>query len=76
MGHANHKVVAELGKVEKTGVNMKSAPYKVAFAECVQAILPASPMNHSLVPEGTKIGDLVFSDICGETPLLGYNQEK
>jgi transposase InsO family protein len=28
------------------------------------------------VPEGTKIGALVFSDICGEMPVLGYNQEK
>jgi transposase InsO family protein len=42
----------------------------------VQAKLSASSMNHSLIPEGTKIGELVFSDICGEMPVLGYNQEK
>jgi hypothetical protein len=76
MGHANHKVVAELGKVEKAGVNLKSVPDEVACAECVQEKIPASSMNHSLVPEGTKIGELVFSDICGEMPVLGYNQEK
>jgi hypothetical protein len=69
------KVVAELGKVEMTGENLKSAPDEVACAECVQAKLPASSMNHSLVPEGTKIGELVFSDICGEMLVLGYNQE-
>jgi hypothetical protein len=66
------KVVADLGKVEKTCVNLKSAPDDVAWAECVQAKLPASSMNHSLGPEGTKIGELVFSDICGEMPVLGY----
>jgi Integrase core domain len=76
MGHANHKVVAELGKVEKTGVNRKSVLDAVACAEFVQEKFPASSMNHSLVPEGTKIGELVFSDICGEMPVLGYNQEK
>jgi hypothetical protein len=32
MGHANHKVVAERGKVETTGVNMKSASNEVACA--------------------------------------------
>jgi hypothetical protein len=60
----------------KTCVNLKSAPDEVACAECVQAKLPASSTNHSLVPEGTKIGELVFSDICGEMPVLGKNQEK
>jgi hypothetical protein len=57
-------------------VNLKSVPDEVACAECVQAKIPASSMNHSLVPEGIKIGELVFSDICGEMPVLGYNQEK
>jgi glutamate-1-semialdehyde aminotransferase len=73
MGHANHKVVAELGKVEKPGVNLKPAPDEVSCAEYVQAKLPASSMKHSLVSEGTKIGELAFSDICGEMPVLGYN---
>jgi hypothetical protein len=62
MGHADHKVVAELGKVDITGVNLKSAPDEEACAECVQAKKHASSMNHSLVPEGTKIGELVFGD--------------
>jgi Integrase core domain len=76
MGHANHKVFAELGKVQKPGVNLKSAPDDEACVECVEAKLPASSMNHSLVQEGTKLGELVSSDICGEMPVLGYNQEK
>jgi Integrase core domain len=76
LGHANHRVVAELGKIAKTGVNLKSAPDDVACAECVQAKSPASSMNQSLVPEGTKIGELVFAGICAEMPVLGYNQEK
>jgi Integrase core domain len=63
------------GKIGKPDVNLKSAPDEVACAGCVQAKLPASSMNHSLVPEGTKIGELVFSDTCGEMPVLGYNQE-
>jgi hypothetical protein len=29
MGHASHKGVAELGKVEKIGVNLKSVPDEV-----------------------------------------------
>jgi hypothetical protein len=33
-------------------------------------------MKHSLVPEGTKIGYLVFSDSCGEMLVLGYDKEK
>jgi hypothetical protein len=33
-------------------------------------------MKHSLLPEGTKIGEIVIADICGEMPVLGYNQEK
>jgi glutamate-1-semialdehyde aminotransferase len=41
MGHANQKVVAELGKFEKTGVNLKSTRDEVACAECVKAKLPA-----------------------------------
>jgi hypothetical protein len=57
-------------------LNLKSAPDEAACAECVQAKFPASSMNHSLVPEGTRIGEPVFSDICGEVPVLGYNQEK
>jgi Integrase core domain len=57
-------------------VNLKSAPDEVACAECVQAKLPASSMIHSMVPEGTEIGVLVSSDICGEMQVLGYNQEK
>jgi Integrase core domain len=64
------------GKCRKTYVNLKSAPDEVACAEYVQAKLPACSMNHSLAPEGTKLGELVFSDICGEMPVLGYNQNK
>jgi hypothetical protein len=41
MGQANQKVVAELGKVEKRVVNLKSTRDEVACAECVQAKLPA-----------------------------------
>jgi hypothetical protein len=71
MGHTNHKVVTELGKVEKAGVNLKSVPDEVAGADCVQAKLSASSMKHSLLPEGTKIGEIVIADICGEMPVLG-----
>jgi hypothetical protein len=74
LGHAQS--CGRTGQNRKTGVNLKSAPDGVACAEYVQAKLPASSMNQSLVPEGTKIGELVFSDICREMPVLGYNQEK
>jgi hypothetical protein len=30
-------------------------------------------MTKSLVPPDTKVGELVFSDICGKLPIVGYN---
>jgi hypothetical protein len=59
------KVVAELGKMENPGVNLKSAPDEVACAECVRAKLPESPMNHSLVPEGTKLRTCLLRHLWG-----------
>jgi hypothetical protein len=71
MGHANDKVISQLSKQQdRTGVNLSSTPDTVACGECVQAKLPASSMTKSLVPPDTKVGELVFSDICGNCPLL------
>jgi hypothetical protein len=76
LAHANEKAVAALGKNEKNGINLNIAPDEVACAKCTQAKLPASSKTYPLVPSGTKIGDLIFSDVCGEMPVTGYNLEK
>jgi Integrase core domain len=76
LAHANEKAVAELGNIEKTGVNLNIAPDEVACAECTQVKLPASSKTCPLVPSGTKIGELIFSDVCGEMPVAGYNRAK
>jgi Integrase core domain len=74
MGHANDKAIAQLSKQQdRTGVNLSSKPDTVSCGECVQAKLPASSMTKSLVPPDTKVGELVFSDICGKLPIVGYN---
>jgi hypothetical protein len=66
MGHANDEVISQLSKQQdRTGVNLSSMPDTVACGECVQAKLPASSMTKPLVPPDTKVGELVFSDICG-----------
>jgi hypothetical protein len=57
LAHANEKAVAELGKNEKTGVNLNIAPDEVACAECTQAKLPASSKKYPLVPTGTKLAN-------------------
>jgi Integrase core domain len=76
LAHADEKAVAELGKNEKTGVNLNIAHDEVACAECTQAILPPSSKTYPLVPSGTKTGELIFSDVCGEMPVTGYNRKK
>jgi hypothetical protein len=50
------------------------APDEVACAECPQERLPASSKTYPLVPSDTKIGELIFSDVCGATSATGYKR--
>jgi Integrase core domain len=58
---------------DRTGVNLSSKPDTASCGECVQAKLPASSMTKSFVPPDTKVDELVFFDICGKLPIVGYN---
>ena len=77
LGHTNERAIRKLNKrKEETGVELDSKPDTVKCEECVESNMTSSARTSSLTPADAKLGDIVFSDVCGPFSIKGYNGDR
>jgi GAG-pre-integrase domain len=66
LGHTNHRSIKEMAnKTATEGIDLNERPDQVNCDPCAKGKQPRGSYKGHLVTHGTKVGDVIFPDVCG-----------